>query len=78
MYEPGPLPSDAPAWMRRELLSIAESQRREVPFIQLVMLYAEPVRPREGFVALADGTEWDPGSGAGVYCYYGGAWNKLG
>ena len=25
-----------------------------------------------------DGTQWDPGSGAGVYAYFGATWNKLG
>lgn len=36
-----------------------------------------PVRPIEGMVRIADGTNWDPGSGAGMYLYLGGAWNKL-
>lgn len=37
-----------------------------------------PTKPRAGDVRLADGTNWDPGSGAGFYGYYGGAWSKLG
>jgi hypothetical protein len=41
-------------------------------------LHNEPPKPRTGMVVLADGTDWDPGSGAGVYCYYDGSWNKLG
>jgi hypothetical protein len=40
--------------------------------------YAAPAKPREGDVRLADGTTWNPGSGAGVYCYYGSAWHFLG
>ena len=31
----------------------------------------------EGLVAFADGDSWDPGSGAGLYEYRGGAWRKL-
>ncbi len=31
----------------------------------------------EGLVAFADGVNWNPGSGAGLYEYRGGAWNKL-
>jgi hypothetical protein len=31
----------------------------------------------EGLVAFANGTDWNPGSGAGLYEYRGGAWNKL-
>ena len=32
----------------------------------------------DGLIVYADGTSWDPGSGQGIYCYYGSAWNKLG
>ena len=44
---------------------------------QLEVFHNEPVRPREGMVVFADGTDWDPGSGIGVYAYHGAAWNKL-
>lgn len=37
-----------------------------------------PAKPRKGDYRLADGTNWNPGSGAGFYGYYGGAWVKLG
>lgn len=40
--------------------------------------YAAPAKPRAGDIRLADGTSWDPGSGAGVYAYYSGTWNFLG
>ena len=32
-------------------------------------LYAEPTKPQDGMVVFADGTEWDPGSGEGLYRY---------
>lgn len=41
-------------------------------------LHVAPLRPRTGMIVLADGSDWDPGSGQGFYGYYGGAWNKLG
>lgn len=41
-------------------------------------LHEEPQRPRTGLIALADGTDWNPGTGQGVYCYYNSTWNKLG
>lgn len=50
----------------------------EVQFLVLKTYHAAPAKPQEGQVVLADGTDWDPGSGAGVYCYYGAAWNRLG
>ena len=39
---------------------------------------AAPTKPREGDIRLADGASWNPGSGAGVYAYYGGTWKFLG
>jgi hypothetical protein len=41
-------------------------------------LNKEPTRKREGMLVYADGTNWNPGGGEGVYCYYASAWNKLG
>lgn len=43
-----------------------------------VELHVAPTKPRTGLTVLADGTDWNPGSGAGVYTYYGSAWHKLG
>lgn len=40
-------------------------------------LHREPDRPRRGDLALADGTDWNPGSGAGLYAYSGAAWVLL-
>ena len=37
-----------------------------------------PAKPRTGDRRLADGTDWDPGAGQGLYSYYGGAWHLLG
>lgn len=37
----------------------------------------EPKKPREGMIVIADGTDWDPGSGGGPYVYFGGAWVYL-
>jgi hypothetical protein len=40
--------------------------------------YAAPTKPREGDIRYADGTTWNPGSGQGIYAYYGAAWHFLG
>lgn len=37
----------------------------------------EPSKPKEGMLRYADGTEWDPGSGAGLYVYDGAKWVAL-
>lgn len=43
-------------------------------FVQHVAL----TKPRDGLVVFADGTNWNPGAGAGIYAYHSGVWNKLG
>ena len=82
-YEPTPPDQDLskPENLSRYLLE----QLREiskfswgVDYVHLPELNVEPVRPREGMIVLADGTNWDPGSGAGFYGYRGGSWVLLG
>lgn len=41
-------------------------------------LNVEPTKPYEGLTVGADGTNWNPGGGQGVYTYYNSTWNKLG
>ena len=65
------------AWAYREFLAV-ERSFLDLDLIQLKETNVAPVRPRVGMVVLADGTNWNPGSGAGFYGYYGGAWVKLG
>ena len=36
-----------------------------------------PNKPRDGDIRYADGTNWNPGSGTGIYAYVGGSWTKL-
>lgn len=45
---------------------------------ELQELHVEPAKRRTGMIVLADGTNWNPGAGRGVYAFYNGAWNKLG
>jgi len=41
--------------------------------------YAEPEKPREGDIVVADGTHWNPGGGEGAYRYTAaGTWSRLG
>ena len=45
---------------------------------QLDLTTVAPAKPRAGMIRYADGTSWNPGSGAGIYAYHSGSWNKLG
>jgi len=60
---------------RVELLEAKLTAREYMPF---PILYAAPAKPRDGMVCWADGTSWNPGSGAGLYHYRAGAWHYLG
>ena len=55
--------------IERSLHSIA----RAVPQVS----FGEPENPQRGMVRYADGTDWNPGSGAGLYVYSGSAWGKI-
>lgn len=46
-------------------------------FIKLKVLNVEPRKPRKGLIVYADGTNWNPGSGEGIYVYKS-AWVLLG
>lgn len=65
------------ARLEQELNRIEQALENQ-DIVRLTELHAEPIRPRLGMVVLADGSDWDPGSGAGFYGYYGGVWVKLG
>ncbi len=80
-YVPRVPPSDAaslPGFILTELQAIAREWQQTQPFLLLDTLHASPSKPREGMCVLADGTDWNPGSGAGVYVYRASAWHFLG
>ncbi len=76
-YIPRPAPSDPaqlPGYLFQELQNLQQSLAAARPTLFLAPLYAEPSKRPEGLVAFADGTTWNPGSGAGTYQYRAGAW----
>ena len=80
-YEPLDPPQTAElaalaAWAFRELQRISITIRA-VELGHLDKSYAAPVRPRDGDIRYADGTTWNPGTGAGIYWYNGTTWTKL-
>jgi len=81
MYSPAQPPVDVKRlgeYLYRELQNISrEMQSGIVEQIQLAELHAEPTRPRNGMIVRADGSDWNPSGGAGIYAYISGAWVKL-
>ena len=61
-----------------EFQEVAKAMGRPQPFMLLATSYAAPGKPQDGMIVKADGTHWDPGSGAGFYGYSGSAWVLLG
>jgi len=78
-YYPGIIPEDYnQAFLAEELERIAAAlSALEVPTIILAPQHVEPTRPQNGMVATADGSDWDPGHGAGTYEYNEGEWDPL-
>jgi hypothetical protein len=68
---------DVPEYLQRQLWLITEAFDG-IEFIELPELHVAPDKPRNGMIILADGTDFNPGSGAGFYGYSGGAWTFLG
>ena len=80
-YTPENPPNEAASiasFLREELAKIAQALDTADERITLQTLYAQPNKFGEGTTVKADGTTWDPGSGAGTYQYRGGAWRFLG
>lgn len=79
-YTPQQVPQAAeelPRYLRDELTRI-QLVISALADGQLDTTTVAPSKPRDGMLRLADGTNWNPGSGAGVYAYYGAAWHFLG
>jgi hypothetical protein len=80
-YEPTPTPQDygaLRAWVSTQLRRIADTLRAPtVSSVRFDILHAEPARYSDGDVVMADGADWNPGAGGGLYQRFGGAWVKL-
>lgn len=81
IYEPrhppfDPTDSDLGRWIMEELNRISVAMRQTRIFI----LHVEPPKPEDGDLYYADGTDWNPGSGRGVYRYDsdGPTWEFMG
>ena len=72
-YVPGTFTFDADG-VRRELQRISQASYGAAPVVQMIPQALEPSKPRDGMTVYADGTNWNPGSGAGMYFYASGAW----
>lgn len=79
-YAPGIPPQNAAEMQRflRDELQKISFAIQALALGHLDQTNVAPAKPANGDIRLADGTNWNPGSGQGVYCYYGAAWHLLG
>lgn len=81
MFEPQILPSDPQqlaAAVQNELRRLALVMAQPTDYAALKTLHAAPKRIFDGMLVIADGTNWNPGSGAGLYARRSGAWVFIG
>ncbi len=79
MYIPRQPPADPaqlPGFLLVEIQNISRGTVTDT--VQLRPQAVAPAKPRAGLLVEADGTNWNPGSGAGLYIYRAGAWVFLG
>jgi hypothetical protein len=70
-YQPSPLPinqENLGLYLTTELKRLGDILFNQATF-RLERTHTAPTRPRGGDIRYADGTNWDPGSGEGVYFY---------
>lgn len=76
-YKSGIVPhetEDLPSFLDGEFQSVQSG----IQELFLFERHAEPDKPFAGQLVLADGTDWNPGSGVGFYGYDGTSWRFLG
>lgn len=61
-----------------EFLKLQEESQKLASELEFFTYNVAPGKVWDGLTVKADGVNWNPGSGPGVYCYYGGTWNYLG
>jgi len=85
-WTPNPAPTNAeqlPTYLFSELNRFADIVTHAILYPSLPKTFVEPgtevqpSKPRDGALRYADGTKWNPGSGAGIYFYDGTSWTKL-
>jgi hypothetical protein len=70
-------PNELPAFLKTQQIAL-QAAIFSLAAGHIDMINVAPTKPRDGDIRLADGTNWNPGSGKGFYGYYNSAWHLLG
>lgn len=80
-YQPNHVPDDPsaiPLFLKEELAYIS-AQIRLLALGHIDVEFKEPSKPRRGDIRYADGIQWNPGGGEGIYFFNsGGVWVQMG
>ena len=81
MFRPDPFSGrsvdDLAVWMEIQFQKLAnEFTEFEIESIRFKIFHTEPENPSEGHLYYADGSDWNPGYGRGLYLYTTG-WEPL-
>lgn len=66
--------ADLRSWISNELVRVSNAFTTSSQTTTLLVLTAAPAKPQIGQVVFADGSNWNPGSGRGLYYYDSGGW----
>jgi hypothetical protein len=82
-YTPTRVPADQrelTRYLQQELERLTDALESPFTHQLLERLHTEPQRKPvdRAYIAYADGSDWNPGGGEGIYAYYAGSWKKLG
>ena len=66
--------ADLRTWISNELVRVSNAFTTSSQTTTLLVLTAAPAKLQIGQVVFADGSNWNPGSGRGLYYYDTGGW----
>ncbi len=81
MYRPGFVPQEParlPDYIAQEQEKLLQAIEGPRAYLVLQVTHTAPPKPFDGMEVLADGTNWNPGSGAGRYYYLSNSWHFMG
>lgn len=73
--KPGDVFSKVVLWVRDSLKGLHEHMHK--PPLEVQLSTTAPPSPQDGDIYYADGTNWNPGGGRGLYFYKVSTWVKI-
>ncbi len=70
-------PKDIRRWIQGELETVDSAVSQDRGSIGFVINHIPPFRPLRGYLYYADGIDWNPGAGEGLYEYTSSGFTKL-